>query len=168
MTHDDVKRTRNILLAGALLAASLAAPGGLSGQLRSIQSDPDSPITIPRLSGEIVIDGVVDEAAWDEVAPYEMSMYQPNFGGALTEETDVRIAHDDRYLYVAGRMWDSEPDGIRTGTFYRDQYSGDDILSIIIDSYNDYETAVWFTVNPSGVRQAGRCRTTPSSPTACR
>ena len=153
MTHDDVKRTRNILLAGALLAASLAAPGGLSGQLRSIQSDPDSPITIPRLSGEVVIDGVVDEAAWDEVAPYEMSMYQPNFGGPLTEETDVRIAHDDRYLYVAGRMWDSEPDGIRTGTFYRDQYSGDDILSIIIDSYNDYETAVWFTVNPSGVRQ---------------
>ena len=153
MTHVDVKRTRNILLAGALLAATLAAPGGLSGQLRSIQSDPDSPITIPRLSGEIVIDGVVDEAAWDAVAPYEMSMYQPNFGGPLTEETDVRIAHDDRYLYIAGRMWDSEPDGIRTGTFYRDQYSGDDILSIIIDSYNDYETAVWFTVNPSGVRQ---------------
>ncbi len=153
MTDDDVKRTRTSLSAGALLAASLAIPGGLHGQLRPLQSSPDSPITIPRLSGEIVLDGVVDEAAWDELAPFEMTMYQPNFGGALTERTEVWVAHDDSYLYVAGRMWDSDPDGIRTGTFYRDQYSGDDILSVIIDSYNDYETAVWFTVNPSGVRQ---------------
>ena len=151
-TH-DVKRTRTSLPAGALLAASLTAPGGLSGQLRPVQPSPDSPIVIPRLSGEIVLDGVVDEPAWDEIAPFGMYMYQPNFGGPLTEETEVLIGHDDRYLYVAGRMWDSDPEGIRTGTFYRDQYSADDILSVIIDSYNDYETAVWFTVNPSGVRQ---------------
>ena len=148
-----MKRTRTSPLAGALLAAFLATPGGLHGQLRPLQSNPDTPITIPRLPGEIVLDGVVDEPAWDELAPFEMTMYQPNFGGALTERTEVWVAHDDSYLYVAGRMWDSDPDGIRTGTFYRDQYSGDDILSVIIDSYNDYETAVWFTVNPSGVRQ---------------
>ena len=153
MTYDDVKRTRTLLPAGTLLAASLAIPGGLSSQLRPIPSSPDSPIVIPRLSGEIVLDGVVDEAAWDVLAPFEMIMYQPNFGGALTEATEVRVGHDDQYLYVAGSMWDSDPDGIRTGTFYRDQYSGDDILSVVIDSYNDYETAVWFTVNPSGVRQ---------------
>ncbi len=152
-TNIDLKRTPTILLAGALLAAFLTIPGALSGQLPSISASPDSPITIPRLSGEVVIDGVVDEAAWDELAPFEMTMQQPNFGGQLSEVTDVRIAHDDEYLYVAGRMWDSDPDGIRTGTFYRDQYSGDDILSVVIDSYNDYETAVWFTVNPSGVRQ---------------
>ena len=153
MTSDDVKRTRRLLPAGTLLAASLAIPGGLSSQLRPIPSSPDSPIVIPRLSGEIVLDGVVDEAAWDALAPFEMTMYQPNFGGELTEATDVRVGHDDQYLYVAGRMWDSDPNGIRTGTFYRDQYGGDDILSVVIDSYNDYETAVWFTVNPSGVRQ---------------
>ena len=152
-TSHHVKPTRTSLLAAPLLAAFLAWPGGLSGQLRPVQPSTDSPITIPRLSGEIVLDGVVDEAAWDEVAPLAMTMYSPNFGGPLTEQTEVLIAHDDRYLYVSGRMWDSEPDGIRTGTLYRDQYSGDDILSIVIDSYNDYETAVWFTANPSGVRQ---------------
>lgn len=152
-TDDNVKPTQTSFLAGALLAASLAMPGGLSGQLRPAQPSPDSPIVISRLSGEIVLDGVVDEAAWDDIAPFELTMYQPNFGGRLTERTEVRIGHDDRYLYVSGRMWDSEPEGIRTGTFYRDQYSGDDILSVVIDSYNDYETAVWFTVNPSGVRQ---------------
>ena len=148
-----VKPTRTSLPTVPLLAAFLAWPGGLSGQLRPVEPSADSPITIPRLSGEIELDGVVDEAAWDEVAPLAMTMYSPNFGAPLTEQTEVRIAHDDRYLYVSGRMWDSDPDGIRTGTLYRDQYSGDDILSIVIDSYNDYETAVWFTANPSGVRQ---------------
>ena len=145
--------TRTSLLTGAGLAVFLATTGGLHGQLRPVPSSPGSPIVIPRLSGEIELDGVVDEAAWDEIAPVEMTMYTPNFGGPPTEATEVRIAHDDRYLYVSGRMWDSEPDGIRTGTLYRDQYSGDDILSLVIDSYNDYQTAVWFTVNPSGVRQ---------------
>ena len=152
-THKDVKRTRTSLPAVAALAAFLAIPGGLSGQLRPLQPSPGSPIIIPRLSGEIELDGVVDEEAWADVAPYAMAMYTPTFQGRLTEETEVRVAHDDRYLYVSGRLYDSEPDEIRTGTFYRDTYSGDDILAVVIDSYNDYETAVWFVTNPEGVRQ---------------
>ena len=110
-------------------------------------------MTIPRLDGPVRLDGVVDEAAWEAVEPFPMTMYTPNFGGDLTEATEVRIAHDDRFLYVSGRMYDSEPDRIRTNTFYRDQYSGDDIVAVVIDSYNDYETAVWFVTNPAGVRQ---------------
>ena len=163
--HDNVKPTRSIRLARTTIAARtttaarmtiaalLTMPGGLHGQLRPLEPSPDSPITIPRLSGEIELDGVVDEAAWDEVAPYAMTMYTPTFQAPLTEETEVRIAHDDRYLYVSGRLYDSDPSQIRTGTFYRDQYSGDDILAVVIDSYNDYETAVWFVTNPAGVRQ---------------
>lgn len=110
-------------------------------------------VAIPRLDGAIRLDGVVDEPAWDAVEPFVMTMYTPNFGGELTEATEVRMAHDDRFLYVSGRMYDSEPDRIRTNTFYRDQYSGDDIVAVVIDSYNDYETAVWFVTNPAGVRQ---------------
>ena len=138
------------LLAVALFGGPLAFPAPLQAQ------DPDplpSPITIPRLTAPITLDGIVDEAAWDEITPFPMTLYTPTFGGPLTEATEVRVAHDDRYLYVSGRMYDSEPHRIRTGTFYRDSYSGDDILAVVIDSYNDYETAVWFVTNPEGVRQ---------------
>ncbi len=148
-----MKQTSTFLAVATTVAALLAPSSGLRGQLRPVQPSENTPIPIPRLSGEIVLDGVVDEPAWDAIAPFAMTMFSPAFGGPLTEETEVRMAHDDRYLYVSGRMWDSDPDGIRTGTFYRDQYSGDDILSVVVDSYNDYETAVWFTTNPSGVRQ---------------
>ena len=152
-----------------LLATALLAPlTPLAAQPPPIPSSPGAPITIPRLSGAIELDGVVDEAAWEAVAPFEMTMYTPNFGGLLTEGTEVRAAHDDSYLYVSGRMYDSDPGRIRVGTFYRDQYSGDDILAVVIDSYNDHETAVWFVTNPRGSARTARCRTTPSSPTACR
>ena len=140
-----MSRCHRFLRGCAVFALAVAAPAPLTAQ--------PPPITIPRLTGAIVLDGVVDEAAWEAVAPVAMTMYSPNFGGALTEETEVRIAHDDRYLYVSGRMYDSDPEQIRVGTFYRDRYSGDDILAVVIDSYNDHETAVWFVTNPVGVRQ---------------
>jgi hypothetical protein len=111
-----------------------------------------SPMEIPRLSGPIEVDGVVDEAAWEEIDPLPMTMFAPTFGEPVTERTEVRIAHDDEYLYVSGRLFDSDPSGIRTNTFYRNQYSGDDLLAVVIDSYNDHETALWFTTNPAGAR----------------
>jgi Domain of unknown function (DUF5916)/Carbohydrate family 9 binding domain-like len=111
------------------------------------------PIPIARLDGPIRIDGVIDEPAWDAIEPLPMAMHSPAFLGQLTERTDIRIAYDEHYLYMAGRMYDSDPAGIRTNTFYRDAYSGDDIVAIVIDSYNDYETAVWFVTNPAGARQ---------------
>ncbi len=110
-------------------------------------------VAIPRISGPVDLDGVVDEAAWDAVDPFPMTMYSPTLGGPMTEVTEIRVAHDDRHLYVSGRMWDTEAERIRTGTLYRDTYSGDDILAVLIDGYNDYETALWFVTNPAGVRQ---------------
>lgn len=134
--------------------APARAQANAQGVAAQARTDPSpAVVTIPRLDAPVRLDGVVDEAAWDAVEPFPMTMYTPNFGGELTEATEVRIAHDDRFLYVSGRMYDSEPDRIRTNTFYRDQYSGDDIVAVVIDSYNDYETAVWFVTNPAGVRQ---------------
>lgn len=110
------------------------------------------PLTIARLSGTIRVDGVVEEPAWDAVEPLVMTMFSPLFRGELSERTEIRVAHDDSYLYVSGRMFDSDPEGIRTNTLYRDAYSGDDLVAVVVDSYDDYETAVWFTTNPAGVR----------------
>ena len=136
-----------------MFAGSLHAPP-LHAQPPPVPPPSHGPaVTIPRLSAPIILDGVVDEAAWDDIAPFPMTMYAPTFGGPLTEATEVRVGHDDRDLYVSGRMYDSEPGLIRTGTLYRDTYSGDDILGVVIDSYNDHETAVWFVTNPAGVRQ---------------
>ncbi|MBT8336534.1 MAG: carbohydrate binding family 9 domain-containing protein [Gemmatimonadetes bacterium] len=134
-------------------ATALLVPGPVLGQ-GGIPGGDDAlpPLDIPRLSGPIEIDGIVDDAAWDAIDPLPMTQYEPVFGSDPSERTEVRIGHDDAFLYVSGRMYDSEPDLIRTNTFYRDLYSGDDLLSVLIDSYNDYQTAVWFVTNPAGAR----------------
>ncbi|MDX1578078.1 MAG: DUF5916 domain-containing protein [Gemmatimonadota bacterium] len=94
----------------------------------------------------------MDEPAWERIEPFPMTMYTPTFGDPITEPTELRVAYDDRHLYVAGRMYDSEPGRIRANTYYRDQYSADDLLAFIIDTYNDYDTGLWFAVNPLGTR----------------
>ena len=109
-------------------------------------------VILPRLSGPVELDGYADEAAWQDIAPLEMAMYEPISGGAMTERTEIRVAYDDDFIYVAGSMFDSEPDQIRANTLYRDRYSGDDTFAIVLDTFNDNENALWFFTTPTGVR----------------
>jgi hypothetical protein len=107
---------------------------------------------LTRLSEPIVFDGNVDEPAWDAVPSLPLTVYQPTYGAEPTERTEIRVAYDDEYLYVGGRLYASTPDVVAVKTLYRDRYSGDDVFGIVLDSYNDHETAVWFAINPAGVR----------------
>jgi hypothetical protein len=109
-------------------------------------------IPLPRLSGPIELDGRLGEPAWRELTPLPITVHAPTFQAPLSERTEVYVAYDDSYLYLAGRLYDSDPKGVRSTTLYRDQYSGDDLFSIVLDTYNDYESAVWFSTSPSGVR----------------
>ena len=139
-------------LASALAVPELAAQAEGAGEVDVAALRSAVPVAITRIDAEITVDGVVDEPAWDAIDPVPLFIMSPTHGGEATERTEIRLAHDDRYLYVSGRMYDSNPDGIRVNTFYRDIYSGDDLISFVVDSYNDYETALWFGTNPAGVR----------------
>ena len=132
-------------LAAAVLPVAAAAQDGGRGK-------PSVPLHRLVGSGHIQLDGFVDEPAWQEIDPVPLVMYSPTYGGALTEETEIRVAYDDGYLYVSGRLFDSDLGGIRANSFVRDGFSGDDQFSVVIDSYNDHETAVAFVVNPNGAR----------------
>src|ERR1041385_3079797 len=85
-------RLRTVLLV-ACVRGTLPGPA-------AAQSD-EPPLRLCRLSGPISFDGKVNEAAWDAGAPLPLTMYTPNWGGKLTERTELRVAYDDKYLYVA-------------------------------------------------------------------
>lgn len=110
------------------------------------------PLPLSRLSGPVVLDGLSDEAAWAGIRPLPLTVYQPTFGAPPTERTEILVAYDDEFLYVAGRLYDSNPGEIRTYSLSRDGAFSDDLLSVVLDTYNDHETASWFTTNPAGVR----------------
>ena len=112
----------------------------------------EPPLSLTRLNSPVELDGLSDEPAWQAVPPLPLTVYQPVFESAPTQQTEIRVAYNDKYLYVAGRLYDTDPNGIRANTLYRDRYSSGDTFTIILDTFNDNENARWFFTNPAGVQ----------------
>ncbi len=117
---------------------------GLWGQSDAIYS-------IPRI-GEVILDGKVDEPAWESIEPVPMVQYEPNAGALPTERTEIRFGYDEDYFYGSIRAYDRDPDGIRATSLYRDLIRGSDHFEIVLDTYNDNENAYVFTTTPTGLR----------------
>ncbi len=111
------------------------------------------PVVLPRLDGPIQLDGLSDELAWKAVEPWLPAQYEPDNGAPPTERTEFLVAYDDTYIYFALRGYDRVTTGIRANTLYRDRLSGDDHFEILLDTFNDNETAVLFTTTPAGIRK---------------
>lgn len=114
--------------------------------------DSDPVFTLHRFSEPIKIDGNTYKPEWEEVTPLPVQMYQPVHQGEMSEHTEIRVAYDDEFIYVSGRLYDSEPDKIVANTMYRDRYAGDETFAIILDTFDDNENARWFFITPTGVR----------------
>ncbi|MEO6211852.1 MAG: DUF5916 domain-containing protein [Gemmatimonadaceae bacterium] len=106
-----------------------------------------------RAAAPPTIDGKDDDAIW-RTAP-EITAFQqfsPNSGAAASFRTSVKVAYDDRYLYVLVRMYDPHPDSIRAYLSRRDVSTPSDRVKIMIDSYHDRRTGYELAVNPRGVK----------------
>ncbi|MFN1833626.1 DUF5916 domain-containing protein [Balneola sp. MJW-20] len=119
----------------------------LSGALHA-----QAPIKLNKLEQPIVFDGMPDENAWDTIESLPVVQYEPVFQGEMSEVTRIKIAYDQKYIYLAGEMLLEDPANIRSNSLYRDRYSSDDVLAIVIDGFNDDQNATWFSINPDGVR----------------
>jgi len=118
-----------------------------------MQFDSVGVVVIPRITGNITFDGMPFEETWDAIEPLQMIMHSPVFGKPVTERTEVRIAHDDDYLYAAVRMYDSDASKIQITSKKRDEFAGgSDYFTLVLDTYDDNENAVAFMTNPSGLR----------------
>ncbi len=130
---------------GLYLIAVLSSPARQSNQS-------DERLILPRIDEVIVIDGRIDESVWDSVASLPMTMHVPEFGGEPLHPTDVKIAYDDVYLYLAA-ICSTPRDEIYTTSFRRDLMAPTtDYIGIVLDTYNDNETALAFSLMPTGAR----------------
>ena len=114
-------------------------------------SSQDSLLLIPYVD-EIIFDGRVDEAVWDDIPQVPLVQYEPTAGALPTEKTEIRFAHDGKYFYGSMRAYDSDPEGIQGNSLYRDRLVGSDYFEILLDPFNDNESAFIFGTNPSGIR----------------
>jgi hypothetical protein len=122
------------------------------GQANSF-SDLKNAVVIERLLSPVNFDGVPDEEAWSAITPLKLIMHSPVFGKDPSEKTDTRIAYDDKYLYVAARLFYNEPGMVRSASLKRDYMGmGGDWFGIILDTYNDKENGLAFMTSPDALR----------------
>ncbi len=141
------------LFALSLLTACSFAQSPTVGDSDLGDWDLDEPWPITRVDGEIDLDGLSNEPAWDHVEPFPMTMYLPTFGAPPSEETEFLVAYDDDFVYFALRAYESEPEGIRGNILRRDALGSDDYFEVMLDTFNDNENAVIFTTSPAGIRK---------------
>ncbi|MEO1653841.1 MAG: DUF5916 domain-containing protein, partial [Bacteroidota bacterium] len=98
------------------------------------------------------IDGIIDDESWSLVEwSGEYVELSPEENTTPSEQTKLKILYDDKYLYVAFRCYDKDPEGVVRRLSRRDGFDGD-WVEINIDSFHDLRTAFSFTISASGVR----------------
>ena len=137
-------------------APSPAAIAADTASLRHANGRAAPTMTAVRATGAAPrIDGRLDDAVWALAVPAtDFRQMIPRDGDPATERTEVRLAYDDHAVYVAARMFDSQPGRIAGQLGRRDDIddSQSDVFEVDFDSYHDHRTTFQFYVNPLGVK----------------
>jgi len=107
-----------------------------------------------KLREGIRLDGQLDERVYQTVPAITGFIQQaPDEGAPATEKTEAWIMFDERYLYVAGRVWDSAPPSEWVANEMRRdtaQLRQNDTFAVILDTFYDRRNGVAFYTNPLG------------------
>ena len=120
-------------------------------------SDGGKSIEIPRLSGEVSIDGVLDDDLWSRALLIDdFHQYEPVEYAEPSQKTEVWIFYTEEALYIASHFWETDPELINANVLRQGQsLQSDDLLAVILDPYLDRRNGYRFEVNPNGVRWEG-------------
>ncbi len=116
------------------LCAALACSAAYATEARSS-------ITIKAIRTDTppTIDGVLDDAVWQEAAIVEdLHEVTPNEFSATSEPSKFFVLHDQNAIYVAVRLWESNPDNVIAKMLRKGDFSfGDDTITVLLDPHND-------------------------------
>ncbi|MEN8187394.1 MAG: DUF5916 domain-containing protein [Bacteroidota bacterium] len=103
------------------------------------------------LNGPIKIDGVLDKQWFETKSTENFTQLEPNKGAESSRKTIVRIAQFKENLYISFQCFVKDKKEIAARIQRRDQLDkSDDIIAVLLDTYNDKRTSQLFFVNPIG------------------
>jgi hypothetical protein len=143
--------------AAAVLSLCLTLP-----EWASAQGNPSpTVVTAGTLAAEgtpPVIDGRVDDPAWQDVAPHSTFTQQdPRLGEPATERTEVRLLFGRTHVYVSFVCFDEDPSRIIMSQARRDASLAEtDSVILVFDTFNDNQNAFVFGTNPLGIEYDGQ------------
>lgn len=109
------------------------------------------------LTGELHVDGVLDDEAWSSAAVIDhFTQADPNEGQPASSRTTVRVIANPTRLAIGIVCEDDEPGGIVSFSVRRDAaLNNEDHVRIVLGPFLDGRSGYVFAVNPSGARYDG-------------
>lgn len=130
-------------------AIALADPAVYSGRGSQVHVSP------PRLEATIVVDGVLDEPAWQQAARLtDFSQYAPVDGRPADDPTEVLVLYTPTAIYF-GVKAHAAAGAVHATLANRDKIDSDDSIHIFLNPFNDGRQALVFGVNPLGIQADG-------------
>ena len=112
---------------------------------------------VKKIDREIKLDGVLNEPEWQTAKSIgSLRQQEPVENSDPTLKTDVRLLYNKEYLYVGIKCFDKKPDEIIAFQMELDSDPGaDDMVGIVLDTFNDKRNAYIFAVSPVGMKFDG-------------
>jgi hypothetical protein len=122
--------------------------------MAATSKDETSSLTVTRISSDVIVDGILNEAAWAK-KPDASNFWQyfPLDTGNAENMTEVWMAFDEEFLYIAAKLYDNNQGQYLSQSLKRDYVSDNvDVFKVRIDPFQDKTNALLFGVNPYGAQ----------------
>jgi len=102
-----------------------------------------------------VIDGKLDDDVWKSAAVFkDFYQWRPSDSSPASARTEVLAGYDSRFIYFAFHAYD-DPGKVRATVAKRDSIFDDDVVGLLLDTFNDRRRAYELFFNPLGIQQDG-------------
>ncbi len=141
----------SIAVCGAIAESARAQD---TAQVTGVVGGASKTLQITRATTSPQIDGVLDDEVWQHAASFDdLHQFLPVDHGEPSEHTIVYVTFDEDNLYVAARLYESEPSEIRARQLVQGaSLRFDDTFGIYLDPYNNKRTGYHFQANPNSIR----------------
>lgn len=138
---------------GLLLAVPVVLHAHAAHAQDSFENDKTTSISF--VEEAPVLDGVLDDAAWEQaVVVDDLHQVRPIEYAEPTQRTEFLLAYDKDNLYIGARVYEQDPklviakvlrqgEGLRT----------DDRIGVVLDPFRNRRSGYWFMTNPNSVRR---------------
>ena len=110
-------------------------------------------LQIARVQDAIQVDGELSETTWQTAAvTSEFWLKWPRDGAPAPQQTEVRCAYDDRFLYIAVTAHDTTPNYVIQSLKRDVGYWDSDGFAVVIDPTNTANNGYFFGTSATGVQ----------------
>ena len=108
-------------------------------------------ITADKLDTKPVIDGKLDDNAWQQITPIGKFLIA-ELKTTVPDQTKVYIGFDDAALYVGFQCFQDKTTMIANQTRRDGSFKFEDHVAVYLDTYHDKQRTYRFAVNPLGTQ----------------